>query len=160
MPFPPFTAEAAESRIPPPTLLIVEDDMLIAISLQGELEDAGYHVLDLTGRHHEALAAARAAKPALALVNIELQGRDDGIALARDLKTLGIPVLFISGQVSRAQSARSVAIGSLPKPYGPQDMVQAVTYLLARLAGNDSLPRPARLEVFGPFDNDTAAAAV
>ena len=123
--------------IPGKTLLIVEDEILPAMALQAELEDAGYHVMDLTGRHEEGLEAARGLKPDLALVNIQLEGRDDGIALARDLKAMGIPVLFISGQISRAQSAQTVAIGSLPKPYSTADMVKAVDYLLARLAGDD-----------------------
>ena len=130
------------------TLLIVEDEMLAAMALRDELEDAGYRVLDLTGCHQEALTAAKAEMPNLALVNIQLQGRDDGIAMAADLKALGIPSLFISGQVNRAKSAKTVAIGSLPKPYRTSDMVEAVNYLLAHLKGDESLPCPAALEVF------------
>ena len=136
--------------IPGKTLLIVEDEILPAMALQAELEDAGYHVMDLTGRHEEALEAARGGKPDLALVNIQLEGRDDGIALARDLKAMGIPVLFISGQRSRAHSAQTVAIGSLPKPYSTLDMVKAVDYLLARLKGDTSFEPPVHLEVFEP----------
>ena len=132
----------------PPTLLIVEDEILTAISLQTGLEDTGYHVMDLTSRPQEALAAARERKPDLALVNIKLYGSNDGIALAFDLKTLGVPVLFISGQPNRAVAARSVAVGSLPKPYSVDDMVAAVAYLLARLAGDGSQARPKDLEVF------------
>jgi 1,2-diacylglycerol 3-beta-glucosyltransferase len=135
---------------PGKTLLIVEDEILPAMALQAELEDAGYQVMDLTGRHQEALAAARARKPDLALVNIQLEGRDDGIALAWDLKALGVPVLFISGQISRARTSHTVAIGSLPKPYNTADMVRAVDYLLARLGGDDSLTPPRHLEVFEP----------
>lgn len=93
---------------------------------------------------------ARECRPDLALVNIQLQGRDDGIALAAELKTMGIPVLFISGQVSRAQSARTVAIGSLPKPYSPVEMVQAVHYLMGHLAGDESRLKPRALEIFEP----------
>lgn len=130
------------------TLLIVEDEVLPAMALKDELEDAGYRVMDLTGRQQEALDAVRDCKPHLALVNIRLHGRDDGIGLARDLKDMGIPVLFISGQTGRARSAQTVAIGSLPKPYSCADMVLAVNYLLAHLRGDDSLPRPAQLEVF------------
>lgn len=130
------------------TLLIVEDEILPAIALKDELEDAGYHVMDLTGRPNEALEAVSRAKPHLALVNINLHGRDDGIELAGQLTAMGIPVLFISGQVSRAHSAQSVAIGSLPKPYNCADMVLAVNYLLAHLKGDEALPRPPSLEVF------------
>ena len=130
------------------TLMIVEDEALVAMTLRDELEDAGYHVFDLTDRHAEALEVAKACKPDLALVNIRLAGRDDGIELAEQLKSLGIPVLLISGQVSRARSAQTVAIASLPKPYDAADMVLAVAYLMARLQGDASPLRPAGLEVF------------
>ena len=58
------------------TLMIVEDEVLVATVLRDELEDAGYHVLDLTDRHAQALEVAKACKPDLALVNIRLAGRD------------------------------------------------------------------------------------
>ncbi|WP_188945624.1 response regulator [Polymorphobacter multimanifer] len=130
------------------TLMIVEDEVLVAIALRDELEAASYHVLDLTDRHEQAVAVARESTPDLALVNIQLRGRDDGIELAKHLKALSIPVLLISGQVSRARSAQTVAIGSMPKPYSAVEMVEAVTYLLARIDGDKSPPRPSGLEVF------------
>ena len=141
------------------TLMIVEDEVLVATILRDELEDAGYDVLDLTDRHADALAVAKACKPDLALVNIRLAGRDDGIELSEQLKALGIPVLLISGQVSRASSAKTVAIASLPKPYDAADMVLAVAYLLARLQGGPSLRRPAGLEVFDDDGLGLAPAA-
>lgn len=140
-------------------LLIVEDEALVAITLRDELQDAGYKVLELTERHAEALDVARAEKPNLALVNIRLAGGDDGIELAEQLKALGIPVLLISGQVSRARSAQTVAIGSMPKPYDAAEMVRAVSYLLARLRGDASLPKPHQLEVFDEQGFDLAPAA-
>ena len=129
-------------------LMIVEDEALVAMILRDELVEAGYEVLDLTDRHAEAVAVAQESKPDLALVNIRLAGRDDGIELAEHLKALGIPVLLISGQVSRARSAKTVAIASLPKPYDAADMVLAVAYLLARLSGEPPPPMPEGLEVF------------
>lgn len=140
-------------------LLIVEDEALVAITLRDELQDAGYKVLELTERHAEALDVARAEKPNLALVNIRLAGGDDGIELAEQLKALGIPVLLISGQVSRARSAQTVAVGSMPKPYDAAEMVRAVSYLLARLRGDASLPKPHQLEVFDEQGFDLAPAA-
>ena len=141
------------------TLMIVEDEALVAILLRDELQKAGYKVLDLTVRHAEALEVAKAEKPDLALVNIRLAGHDDGIELSEHLKAMGIPVLLISGQVSRASSAKTVAIGSMPKPYDAAEMVLAVAYLLARLKGNNTLPRPDQLEVFddASFELDPAA---
>ena len=67
-------------------------------------------------------------------------------------------LLFISGQVSRARTAQTVAIGSMPKPYSAPDMVMAVAYLLARIRGDETQPRPGGLEVFDP-GADLAPAA-
>lgn len=120
---------------------------------------AGYNVLNLTERLAEALEVAKAEQPNLALVNIRLAGRDDGIELAEHLKALGIPVLLISGQVSRARSAKTVAIGSMPKPYDAAEMVLAVAHLLARLKGDGSLPRPVQLEVLDEAGFDLAPGA-
>jgi DNA-binding response OmpR family regulator len=139
--------------------MIVEDQVLVATVLRDELEDAGYHVLDLTDRSAEALDVAKACKPDLALVNLRLAGGDDGMALAKQLKALDIPVLLISGQVSRASSAKTVAIASMPKPYDAADMVLAVTYLLARLGGDATLPKPAHLEVLDDQGFGLAPAA-
>lgn len=138
------------------TLMIVEDEILVAITLRDELESAGFDVLDLTDRHEQAIAVARENTPDLALVNIQLRGRDDGIELAQQLKALGTPVLLISGQVSRARSAQTVAIGSMPKPYSAPAMVEAVKYLLDRLRGEKKLEPPAGLEVFEATTNDFA----
>ena len=141
------------------SLMIVEDEALVSILLRDELQKAGYKVLDLTDRLDAALEVAKAEKPHLALVNVRLARGDDGIELSKHLKGLGIPVLLISGQVSRASSAKTVAIGSMPKPYDPDEMVLAVAYLLARLNGDDTLPKPHQLEVFddGSFERDPPA---
>jgi len=71
---------------------------------------------------------------------------------------LGIPVLLISGQISRARSAQTVAVASLPRTYDAADMVLAVAYLMACLEGDTSLPKPARLEVFEDEGFDLAPA--
>ncbi len=130
------------------TVLIVEDDVFTAMCAKDALQDAGYVVMDLTDRNREAMAAARECKPDLALVNIDLRGGDDGIALAGELTALGVPVIFISGQTSRAASARTAAIGSMPKPYAFEDLVLAVDYVLHHLKGDNTRPHPAGLQIF------------
>ena len=140
----------------PKVLLIVEDQLLIAMSLKGELEDHDYRVLDLAVRHQEALDTVRVDRPDLALVNIDLAAGDDGAALAWDLKAMGIPVIFISGQTDAVQLARGAAIASMAKPYSVTDMVAAVNYLFRHMAGDESRPPPARLLL---FDLDVIAPA-
>jgi DNA-binding response OmpR family regulator len=132
----------------PKILLIVEDQVLLALGLQGELEDGGYRVLELADHHQAALAIAREVTPDLALVNIGLADGDDGVALARDLKAMGVPVLFISGQPDKAILAKAADIASLPKPYSLSEMVDAVDYLFRHEIGDETIPPPPRLEMF------------
>jgi two-component system, response regulator PdtaR len=129
-------------------LLIVEDELLLAMWLRDELEDGGYRVLKLAARNQEAMGLAREVQPDLALVNIQLEGGDDGVALAADLKALGVPVLFISGQPARARAAKAAGVGSVPKPYTPAQMVAAVDYVFRHELGDESQPGPACLEMF------------
>ena len=129
-------------------LLIVEDQLLLAMGLKDELEDCGYRVLELAVRNQEAMATAHEVQPDLALVNIQLADGDDGVALAADLKALGVPVLFISGQPERARAAKTMGVGSIPKPYTPAEMVAAVDYVFRHELGDESLPGPSRLEMF------------
>ena len=135
-------------------VLIVEDEILAAMAIRDELKDAGYRVLDLTGRPEEVAAIVRDDLPDIALVNIRLHGRDDGLAVAETLTDHGVPVVFISGQGDRARSARSRAIASFPKPYSAADMVRAVTYLLGWLEGLETPAAPQGLEVFGAVGSD------
>ncbi len=123
---------------------------MLAMCIANELEDSGYHVLDLATRHQEALEFARAGRPDLALVNIELDQGDDGVALAKDLGELKIPVMFISGQAHRARAAMAFCIASIVKPYSAADVVEAVDYLFRHRQGDETRPGPAGLEMFDP----------
>jgi len=84
----------------------------------------------------------------LARVNIDLANGDDGVALARDLKAIGVPVLFISGQPDRARLEKAAAVASLAKPYSAADMLAAVDYPFRHEHGDESRPGPSRLDVF------------
>lgn len=132
------------------TVLIVEDQLLLAMTVRDALEDHGYRVLELAIRRQEALDTVAETRPDLALVNIELADDDDGSVLAAELTAMGIPVVFISGQTSRIDLSREAAIASMPKPYSPEDMVLAVDYVFRHLAGDESRPGPRGLQVFSP----------
>ena len=58
------------------TLMIVEDEVLVAVLVRNELQKAGYKVLELTDRLDAAMEVAKAEKPDLALVNIRLARGD------------------------------------------------------------------------------------
>jgi DNA-binding response OmpR family regulator len=108
-------------------VLIVEDEPLIAISLELELQLAGYKVLGPTDNADEALALARQHKPDVALVDIGLHGRPRGVELARELQVrYDVAVLFVTMTRDAALENMDAALGVITKPFDPDDVPQSV----------------------------------
>ena len=96
-------------------LLVAEDEALIALVLELELRGAGHEVLGPAATPEEALALVAGTRPELALIDINLTGGGDGIALARALRDRhGVPSLFVSGQAPDALANQDAALGLGP----------------------------------------------
>jgi len=80
-------------------VLIVEDEDDIREMIGGILEDEGYEAR-LTATSEDALAAVKARKPSLMILDVWLKGSSmDGIELLDRLKAIhpNLPVIIISG---------------------------------------------------------------
>ncbi|MEM1055636.1 MAG: response regulator transcription factor [Bacteroidota bacterium] len=127
-----------EPSSPRATVLVVEDEMVVARDLQEMLEDMGYHVPDVAGSAEEALYLAELHEPDLVLIDIVLRGDRDGVALARTLREeRAAALVFVtshadSATVKRASSARPN--GYLVKPFTPQAVLAAAETALANYA--------------------------
>ena len=109
------------------TILIVEDNALIAMAMAESLERAGHRVVGPAASNGPALEAARAAAPDLALVDVDLAGGDCGFDLALTLREeLGVPSLFVTGQLGEACAHGSGALGALGKPFRISVLLDAV----------------------------------
>jgi DNA-binding response OmpR family regulator len=79
-------------------ILIVEDEMLIALDLKNRLERHGYQVLPVTGLAAVAVELAIQERPDIILVDIVLKGAQDGIdAACAIVEKYTVPILFITG---------------------------------------------------------------
>ena len=114
----------------PLTILIVEDEALVAASVTDMLEEMGFDVTGVAASGLEALALVSERRPRLALIDIRLTGSVDGIDLAVQLREeYGIPAIFLSGVVGpeiavRAQAAQP--LGMMQKPFRPSEMFNAI----------------------------------
>lgn len=110
--------------------MIVEDEALVATELELFLEDNGFRVsgwaMDCAG----ALEIVAQGVPDCAVVDIQLRGGDDGIALAQTLSDrFGIGILFVTAQADAATVARAQAVrhhAYIRKPYDPSRLLQAL----------------------------------
>lgn len=109
------------------TILIAEDNTIIAMVMESDLKSAGYEVAGIVGRVDRGLKIAQSRPIDLALIDIDLQSGDSGVDLANALKERHhVPSVFVSGQDAIAQSNREAALGLIRKPFKSAQFVAAV----------------------------------
>jgi CheY-like chemotaxis protein len=121
----------------PVSILIVEDEALIASYIEEVLGESGFRVAGIAASGPEALSLAAENQPSLALVDIRLTGPIDGIELACLLRErYDLPAIFLSGLADADTTARAQAaqpLGFLPKPFPPSQVFNAIQRALDRM---------------------------
>lgn len=108
------------------SILIVEDEAIVAEDLACKVRQLGYDVAGTTMTGEEAIQLARRQRPALVLMDIRLAGAMDGIEAARAIHNEHkLPVLFLTAHadpetVMRARQAE--AFGYILKPFNERDL--------------------------------------
>jgi len=130
-------------------ILVAEDEPICALSTITELEHAGHETLGPARTLEEALTLARAGHPTLALVDIDLGRRGDGLELAKCLQEMDIVSVFVSAQSCEALENCSLALGFIGKPYNPADLPLSIEAICAILEGREPPARmPRTLQLF------------
>ena len=88
-------------------ILIVEDELMVAWSFEGQLEDAGYTVAGIVATGEGALERVAKQAPDLVLMDINLGEGIDGIETARRIRAIApVPIVFISAYSDAETRAR------------------------------------------------------
>ena len=122
-------------------ILIVEDEALIAMSIEAILEDNGYDVVEIADDEASALEAAKRHNPELALVDMRLAGGDSGLSVARKLNAMRVGVVFATGNCPGA-AIQKLAIGCLHKPLSDDQIIAGVSVADAKRRGAANPPPP------------------
>ena len=78
-------------------ILVVEDESIVRKDIERSLEKLGYHVVAQADNGERAIELARATKPDLALMDIQIKGGMSGIETAEALKQeMDIPVVYLT----------------------------------------------------------------
>jgi len=90
------------------TMVIVEDERIVAKDLQLTLEEAGYEVLGIAATSEEALALCAARLPDIVLMDIRIKGPVDGIDTAQQLlDRYGLQVIYLTAHADVASIDRA-----------------------------------------------------
>jgi nitrogen-specific signal transduction histidine kinase/CheY-like chemotaxis protein len=87
-----------ETARPAAEILVVDDEVEVALALQGMLEESGYGVRTAIGAD-EAIEAIGRHRPSLVLTDVTMPGTMDGVSLAREIRQAfaSLPVVLITG---------------------------------------------------------------
>src|SRR5919206_5136832 len=107
-------------------ILIVEDELVIAIDVEASLSEEGHQVVGFARESETALSLGQRLRPDLALVDVRLVDGETGPEIAQHLKEMGIPVLFMTANASTLPDGMAGALGVIPKPVAPRVLKQAV----------------------------------
>ena len=128
-------------------ILVVEDEPLVAFDNEHLLEEAGYEVVGTVDSLEDARALIESEEEIdLVLTDITLNGDGDGTDVARIASERGVPVLFVSGACP--ESAQSLAVGCLAKPYTDKVLKSALDCLDEHLQGKEVRKLPPQLSLY------------
>ena len=113
----------------PLSILIVEDEALIAMELQLLVVDAGHALVGWATNRQEASAMVQRFAVDLALLDVHLADGPTGESIAAEYRQRGIAVLFMTANAKRIPEDFVGALGVLSKPYTSQAVIAALDYV-------------------------------
>ena len=130
-----------------PRILVVEDDEAVAKVLSMTLPNLGYVVAGIVSTGEAAIEHMERERPDLAMMDIRLKGRMDGIKAAQVARDqFDVPVVYMTAYTGTL--AFQCALGTDPrtqlsKPFTKKDIKAAIELALSQAGTNKLTPHPA-----------------
>lgn len=119
-------------------ILIVEDELIIAEDVRGMLGRMGYEVVGNAMDYQEAVTLLQTTTPDLILLDVNLNGKKDGIDLAQTInETHKIPFIYTTSYSDTATLQRAKATNPanyLVKPFKQEQLFTAIEMALYHLS--------------------------
>jgi CheY-like chemotaxis protein len=114
-------------------LLIVEDNIFIALDLEAQIVEMGHEVVGIAATADAAIAMSRKERPDLAIVDLQLAGGSRGEQAALVLRSeMDVPSIIVSGslhQVTDEEKAAIRPVAMLSKPLLPNELRRVIEAL-------------------------------
>ena len=118
------------------TVLIVEDDPIIATHLSLLIESDDFKVVGVADEFERALVIAEKTRPQVALVDVHLNGTIDGVTVGRELASrYDTSLVFVTANLDLAvkgmDGARAEFVG---KPFSDEEILDGLRRAFAHYA--------------------------
>jgi len=133
----------------PSTVLIVEDEFLIALEMQEVIGDLGHCCAGIADDMASAMAQA-SPEIDVALVDVNLaDGATGPLIGARLVNDFNIEVIFVTANPAQLGEGVDGALGAVEKPVDLAILKDVLDFVLAVRRGEDEVDPPAKLRLFG-----------
>jgi CheY-like chemotaxis protein len=123
------------------SVLIVEDEIFIAMEIERILQDAGYNVVAIAADQSEALSVAENAQ--VAFVDLNLRDGATGPDIARELACrFGVRIVYVTANPTQIGEPAPTAIGCIRKPFKAEAILAAAA---AATEGPEAAPKHAAI---------------
>lgn len=130
-------------------VLIVEDEVLVALQLEDIVSDAGHKVIGIVADRGSLGLIADA--PQVALVDINLRDGATGPRIAGDLSRIfGTKIIYVTANPAQLADVAPTAVGIVEKPFTDAAIVAAIGLALETCIDGDP---PCGFVAFGPSGN-------
>jgi len=129
-------------------VLIVEDEMLLAMDLEAIVEDSGHHVVAEAGCLCDVEALDKNIDPTLAFVDIHLAQGSNGLDVSRLIQQRwpDAIIIYVTANVSRIPDDFSGGHGVIAKPFSHAGVALALRYIAEGVFDPPPIgPRPSSL---------------
>lgn len=117
------------------SVLIVEDEFILAMSMEEDLIDRGYFVTGVAASASDAVDLARRTRPDVILMDIRLKGEADGVDAAQQIHAgqYGSKIIFVTASrepatLERIEKDHPAAV--LFKPVAPEEVDRRIRSVL------------------------------
>lgn len=122
--------ETVGEAAPAISILLVEDEGIVAHDMQDALTRLGYNIVGIASEGTQAIAMARKLQPELVVMDVSLRGEVDGIQAARAIHEHSpVPIIFLTGHSDTQTLQRAVLtgpLGYLIKPFQEAELHCAI----------------------------------
>ena len=116
------------------SVLIVEDDPIIAEDIKECLQEVGFEVMSIVYDGKSALTKLAEQRPSIVLLDIHLSGRMNGIELAHHINHYyQLPFVFLTSYADKStieNVKKTFPMGYLVKPFDEKDLLSALEIAL------------------------------
>jgi CheY-like chemotaxis protein len=115
------------------TVLVIEDEPIIALDIAGIVRDLGHTVVGIAASQSEAITVARAKRPGLVLADIHLGDGGSGLnAVNEILRSIDVPVIFVTAYPERLLTGeRPEPTYLVTKPFEPDTLKATIFQALS-----------------------------